>query len=84
MVKAIHWYDTKLREKTKIYFEKYFSSRWIKQFFGKIIENLRKHRNVKTATTTTKRRRYYLVSELNYHSTKIFTENLLVIEMTKK
>ena len=61
-----------------------FSSRWIKQFFGKTIKNLRKHRNIKIATTTTKRRRYYLISELNYHTTKIFTENLLVIEMTKK
>ena len=61
-----------------------FPSRWIKQFFGKTIKNLRKHRNIKIATTTTKRRRYYLISELNYHTTKIFTENLLVIEMTKK
>ena len=31
----------------------------------------------------TGRRRNYLVSELNYHTTKFFTENLLAIEMKK-
>ena len=33
---------------------------------------------------TTERRRNYLVSELNYHATNSFTENLLVIEMKKR
>ena len=33
---------------------------------------------------TTERRRNYLVSEPNYHTTIIFTENLLAIEMKKK
>ena len=32
---------------------------------------------------TTERRRNYLVSEPNYHTTIIFTENLLAIEMKK-
>ena len=32
---------------------------------------------------TTERRRNYLVSEPNYHTTKFFTENLLAIEMKK-
>ena len=31
----------------------------------------------------TDRRKNYLVSELNYHTTKFFTENLLAIEMKK-
>ena len=31
----------------------------------------------------TDRRRNYLVSELNYHTTKFFTENLLAIQMKK-
>ena len=31
----------------------------------------------------TDRRRNYLVSELNYHTTKFFTESLLAIEMKK-
>ena len=50
-------------------------------FFGKTMENLRKHRNIKLVTT--ERRRNYLVSEPNYHTTKFFTENLLAIEMRK-
>ena len=43
------------------------------------MENVRKHRNIKLVTT--ERRRNYLVSELNYHTTKFFTENLLATEM---
>ena len=50
--------------------------------FGKTIENVRKHRDIKLVTTD--RRRNYLVSEPNYHTTKFFTENLLAIEMKKK
>ena len=49
--------------------------------FGKTIENVRKHRNIKLVTT--ERRRNYLVSERNYHTTKFFTENLLAIEIRK-
>ena len=36
--------------------------------FGKTIENIRKHRDIKFVTT--ERRRDYLVSETNYHTTK--------------
>ena len=49
--------------------------------FGKTMENVRKHRNIKLVTT--ERRRNYLVSEPNYHATKFFTEDLLAIEMRK-
>ena len=42
---------------------------------------MRNHRNIKLVTT--ERRRNYLVSEPNYHTTKFFTENLLAIEMRK-
>ena len=49
--------------------------------FGKTIENVRKHRDIKRVTT--ERRRNYLVSEPNYHTTKFFTENLIAIEMKK-
>ena len=48
---------------------------------GKTMKNVRKHRNIKLVTT--ERRRNYLVSESNYHTTKLFTENLLAIEMRK-
>ena len=49
--------------------------------FGKTIENVRKHGNIKLATT--EKRRNYLVSETNYYTTKFFTEHLLAI-MKKK
>ena len=45
---------------------------------------MRKHRDIKLVLT--ERRKNYLVSEPNYHSTKFFTENLLSgkIKMTQK
>ena len=49
------------------------------QFFEKTMENVRKHKNIKLVTT--ERRKNYLVSEPNYHTTRIFTENLLALEM---
>ena len=49
--------------------------------FGKTMENERKHRNIKLVIT--ERRRNYLVSESNHHTTKFFTEHLLAIEMRK-
>ena len=50
--------------------------------FGKTMENVRKHRDIKLVTT--ERRRNYLVSKPNYLTTKFFTEYLLAIEMKKK
>ena len=49
--------------------------------FGKTMENVRKHRDIKLVTTEEKRIK--LVSEPNYHTTKQFSENLLAIEMKK-
>ena len=49
--------------------------------FGKTMENVRKHRNIKLVTT--EKRRIKLVSEPNYHATKHFSENLIAIEMKK-
>ena len=49
--------------------------------FGKSMENVRKHRDIKLVTTD--KRRYQLVSEPNYHTTKWFSENLLAIEKDK-
>ena len=50
--------------------------------FGKTMENVRKNKDIKLVTS--ERRKTYSVSEPNYHTTKFFTENLLVIEMKKK
>ena len=49
--------------------------------FGKIMENVRKYRDIKLVTT--ERRRNYFLSEPNFDNAKFFTENLLPIE-TKK
>ena len=49
--------------------------------FGKNMENVRKHKDIKLVTTD--KRRNQLVSEPNYHTTKWFSENLLAIEMKK-
>ena len=49
------------------------------------MENLRKqmaYNHIKLAATDKKRSK--LTSEPNYHTTKQFSENLLVIEMKKK
>ena len=48
--------------------------------FGKTIENVEKHRDIKLEATET--RRNYLVSGPNYETTKT-SENLLAIEMRK-
>ena len=49
--------------------------------FGKTVENVRKHRDIKLVTTD--KRKNQLVSEPNYHTTKYFSENLLATEMKK-
>ena len=45
------------------------------------MENARKRGGIKLVRT--KRRRNYLVSEPNYHTTKVFTEKLLAVGMKK-
>ena len=49
--------------------------------FGKTIENVRKHRDIKLVKTDVKRNK--LVSEPDYYTTKRFSENLLAIKMKK-
>ena len=49
--------------------------------FGKTMENVRGYRNIKLVTT--EKRKNFLVSETNCHTTKLFTENLLAIKMKK-
>ena len=50
--------------------------------FGKTMENVRKHRDIKIVTI--ERRRNYLVSEVNCHTAKFFSEHLLAIEIKEK
>ena len=49
--------------------------------FRKTMKNVRKHRDIKLVTR--ERRRNYLVSESNYRTTKVFTENPLTTKMKK-
>ena len=74
--------NTKLRKKAKNDFEKDFFKLMNNAVFGKTMENLRKHRDIKLVTTDKSRNR--LVSEPNYRTTKWFSENLLATEMKKK
>ena len=50
--------------------------------FRKTMENVKKHRDIKLVTT--EKRRDYLLSALNYLTTKVFTEHLIAIKMKKK
>ena len=45
------------------------------------MENVRKHRDIRLVTT--ERRKIYLVSKPNYHTTKFFAENFSATEMKK-
>ena len=65
--------STDLRKKAKHDYEKDFFKLINNAVFGKTMGNVRKHRDIKLATT--ERRRNYLVSEPNYHTTNFFTEN---------
>ena len=60
-------------------FEKDFFKLMNNSVFGKTMENVRKHRDIKLITT--EKRRSKLVSEPNYHTTKQFSENLIAVEM---
>ena len=49
--------------------------------FGKTIENVRNHRDIKLVTTN--KRRSILASEPNYHSSKYISKDLMIMEMKK-
>ena len=75
--------NTKLRTdaKKKNDFEKNFFKPMNNSVFGKTMENVRNHRDIKLVTTNERRRT--LVSEPNYHTSKHFSDNLMAIEMRK-
>ena len=66
--------NTDLRKRAKNKFEKDFSKLMNNTVFRKTMENVRKHRDIKLVTK--EKRRNYLVSKPNYHTTNFFTENL--------
>ena len=66
--------NTDLTKKAKNYFMK-------NAVFGKTMENVRRHRDIKLVTTV--RRRNHLISQPSYHSRELFTKNLLAKQMKK-
>ena len=73
--------NTELRKEAKNDFEKDFFKLMNNSVFGKTMENVRKHRDIKLVTT--EKRRLKLVSKPNYHATKHLSENLIAIEMRR-
>ena len=71
--------NNELRTKAKNDFEKDFFKVINNAVFGKTMENVRKHRDIKLIIID--KRRNELASKPNYQTTKYFPENLLAIEM---
>ena len=74
--------NTELRKATKNDFEKDLFKLMNNSVFGKMMENIRKHRDIKLVRTDKKRSK--LVSEPNYHTINLISEYLSIIEMKKK
>ena len=73
--------NTELRKFAKNDFEKDLFKLMNNSVFGKTMENIRKHRDIKSVTTD--RNRSKLVSEPNYHTINLISEDLSIIEMKK-
>ena len=73
--------NTELKKLAKDDFEKDLFKLMNNAVFGKTMENIRKHRNIKLVTTDKKRNK--LVSEPNYHTMNYISEDLSIIEMNK-
>ena len=73
--------NTELSKKASNDFEKDFFKLMNNAVFGKTMENVRKHRDIKLVKTDHKKNKS--VSEPNYHTMKLISENLSIIEMKK-
>ena len=73
--------NTELRKLARNDFEKDLFKLMNNSVFGKIMENIRKHRNIKLVTTEKKRSK--LVSEPNFHAMNLISEDLSITEMKK-
>ena len=72
---------TELRKVASNDFEKDFYKLMNNAVFGKTMENVRKHRDIKLVTTDKKRSK--LVSEPNYHTMDYILKDLSIIEIKK-
>ena len=73
--------NTELRKAAKNGFEKDLFKLMNNSVFGKTMKNIRKHRDIKLVTTDKTRSK--LVSEPNYHTINLISEDLSIIEMKK-
>ena len=73
--------NTELRKETKNDFEKDLFKLINNSVFGKTMKNISKHRDIKLVTTDKERSK--LVSEPNYHTINLISEDLSIIEMRK-
>ena len=73
--------NTELTKAANNDFEKDFFKLMNNSVFRKTMENIRKHRDIKLVTTDKKRSK--LVSEPNYHTINLISEDLSIIEMKK-
>ena len=73
--------NPKQRTEVKNNFKKDFLKLMNNSDFGKTMENVRNHRDIKLVTTNQRRRN--LISKPKYHTSKYFSENLMAIEITK-
>ena len=74
-------FNTELRKKATNDFEKDFFKLMNNAVFGKTMENVREHRDIKLVKTDKKRNK--VVSEPNFHTMKLTDDNLAIIEMKK-
>ena len=73
--------NPKQRTEVKNDFKKDFFKLMNNSIFGKTMENVRNHRDIKLVTTNERRRN--LISKPKYHTSKYFSENLMAMEMRK-
>ena len=73
--------NTELRKLAKNDFQKDFFKLLNNSVFGKAMENIRKHRDIKLVTTN--KRRSKLVSEPNYQTMNYISEDLSIIKMKR-
>ena len=72
--------NTELRKEAKNNFEKDLFKLMNNSVFGKMMENIRKHRH---KATKNRQKRSKLVSEPNYHTINLISEDLSITEMKK-